>query len=192
MGKKVNFGKAIVDVSGIVFAVLLALWLENWMQEKEKNDLAQEISSRITIEIQENRTELVSAIDENQTVIVAINSYLSADEKDLQQLSDTQFFATNSSDAAWVSAKMTNSITLMPLDQIRALADLYETQKYHTNYNQNFFRGIAELMVVIQYEEDKTRALSTYMMNISISNSIGQQLLAKYDSYLGIEDDQTS
>ena len=185
---RINPGKIAAEMTGIVFAVLLALWLEGLREDAELQEIADELSKRIVVEIEINRAELIGAMADNDavlTILVPLAALDVAKFEDIQGL--TYFTAGNTTDSAWKSAQMTNATRLMSLDELTTIADVYETQDYYRDYNQNFMRGIATVFVGFQDDESRQSALRILITNISVSNFIGDQLLVKYDAFLGIE-----
>ena len=170
---------------GIIFAVLLALWLENWMQETELQSQADEILIRIEQEIRANKNDLEDAIKDNEASIVGIQGVLNSEDRDLSRLGG--FFiisAGATSDSAWESAKMTKALTMMPLDTVAQLAEIYDTQDYYKEYAIFVIQDYASLVSSIQFNEDVDKSSIKFIQHLAIINALARQLVASYDAYL--------
>ncbi len=185
--KKVNvsWAKLAAEMAGIVFAVLLALWLEGWWAEAEQQAHADDMLERIFVEVSENREELLEAIAINTRNIETLNAYLEDKSMELKAIqSAVTISAGSTSDAAWSSAKMTQAVSRMPSEIVGDLAGLYDTQSYYADYTRFFFRQFSDLVTVMQHDEKPRLAVQKFELHLSIMNSLGQQALEKYDEYL--------
>lgn len=187
-----SFRDASLEVVGIVFAVLLALWLESWRDDIERQQRADEALARIRLEVETNRDELKESIVQNQTNIDAIKAALTsepetADEQRALIEKIGPYLAISSgsmSDSAWTSAKMTDVLGRMPADQVAQLAGVYDTQSYYRDYARFFMREYTNLTIDIQYADAGEKAARKFVQHLALLNSIGDQLVVAYSEYL--------
>lgn len=194
--KTSNWKSASLEVVGIVFAVLLALWLESLRDDMELQDRADEALERIRYEIVANKRDLEESIASNQENITAIRAVFSARAADpeaateplLGSIVDYLAFSSSSlSDSAWTSAKMTEVLGKMPPETVSSLAGLYDTQSYYRDYARIFVREYAELTIDIQLDKSADEAARKFVQHAAILNSIGSQLLEAYNEFLGAD-----
>ncbi|SDD34304.1 MULTISPECIES: hypothetical protein [Kordiimonas] len=187
-----NIKDAALEITGIVFAVLLALWLESWRDDMELQQRADVALSRIQLEVETNRREVRASIAENNANIAAITAALKnntgADENRpplIDRIGPHLAISSSSlSDSAWTSAKMTEVLGRMPADHVARLAGVYDTQSYYRDYARFFMREYTNLTIDIQYDEVSDKAARKFVQHLALLNSIGDQLLAAYDGYL--------
>ncbi len=187
-----NMKEAALEVTGIVFAVLLALWLESWRDDMELQQRADDARERIRLEIVANRLELVDSIEQNDSNMKAITAAIRArgGDEGAAPLIDTigPYLAISSSslsDSAWTSAKVTEVLARMPADEVMNFAGVYDTQGYYRDYAHFFMRQYTDLTIDIQQDElAAEKAARKFVQHLALLNSIGRQLVAAYDEYL--------
>lgn len=176
------------EMIGIIFAVLLALWLEGWREDIERQDRADDFLVRIQVEVNENRDSLKSAITANQRNIDGLTNALKAEKVEFEVLANfLEFDAGATRSAAWNSAQMTRSISEMPVETTTTLAALYDTQAYFADYVRVFLRQYTDLTVAMQHGSDPRTAAQKFVMHMAIVNSLATQAVSVYDTFLGPE-----
>lgn len=182
-----RWGKAGVEVAGIVFAVLLALWLEGWREDIERQERADAYLERITIEVTENRVELIDAIAGNKERMVGLKSALDDEDLSLRRLAPfLEVSAGSTINAAWQAAQVTMATSTMPVDTVSRLAAIYETQDYFTSYVRFFFQRFGDLVVEAQNEETSRVAVQKLYFHFQIANSLAEQVVRQYNHFLGL------
>ena len=66
------------EMVGIVFAVILALWLEGWYEDFQRRERADDFLERIRVEVSQNREDLNSAIMARRKTSTASPKFLQA------------------------------------------------------------------------------------------------------------------
>lgn len=184
----VEWRKAGFELAGIVFAVLLALWLESWREDIELQERASEHLERIRAEINQNRTGLKSAIEEHEAYMDGLSAALVSGDISIEAVGPyLQIEGSATSDSAWRSAQMSQSIGKMPLATLGDLASLYDTQAYYTGYLNFFFQGYIDLVSDVQEGVQAEIAVKKFRHHLSIVNSLARQLLRRYDGFLNVE-----
>ncbi len=186
-GQKSNieWRKAGFEMFAIVFAVLLALWLEGWREDIELQHRAGEHLERIRAEIIQNSSGLDEAISEHESYIEGLDAALDANDVSIVAVADfLQIEGSAIGDAAWQSAQMSQSISQMPLEVIGELASIYDTQAYYTDYLNFFFQGYIDLVSDIQAVEQNRVAVQKFRHHLSITNSLAEQLQRRYRRFL--------
>ncbi|MBO6506481.1 MAG: hypothetical protein JJ850_00195 [Kordiimonadaceae bacterium] len=175
------------EVAAIVFAVLLALWLEGWRNDVELADRAATHLDRIRAEVQQNRESLVNAIAEHEAYMTGLGEALETGDLDIQKVGPfLQIEGGATSDAAWRSAQLSQSIAaMMPLETLNRLSALYETQGYYTDYLNYFFQDYVNLITEIEAGDEAPKYVQKFRRHLSVTNSLAEQLLNRYDTFLG-------
>ena len=122
----------LVEFASVVFAVLLALGVNEWWEGREREEQVHRTTDAVVREIRENRSQLArtdSAAWRDQmagldSAIVALRA-----ERDPDDLGVDWNVALLSS-AAWETAQITGVTRDMSLDHVIELAQLYEFQRY--------------------------------------------------------------
>lgn len=180
-----RWGKAGAEIVGIVFAVLLALWLEGWREDVEMQERADDFIARITLEVTENQSGLKDAVAENNVRIAGLRTALANGDIAIDQIGQYLVISGGStSHAAWQSAQMTEAIGHMPIETVSVLARLYDSQAYYADYMRFIFQRYTELTTAAQRPADAREALRMFQQHLSIANSLAEQLLAQYDAFL--------
>lgn len=183
--QSVNWKSALLEVAGIVFAVLLALWLEGWREEQEQYRQAQENLGRVIAEIQQNRADLITSIAVHQSYIDALSTALKEEEALLDALAPyLKIDGGTTSDAAWQSARMSASVGKIPPEVTMQLAAVYDTQAYYADYLNFFFQRYIDLISNIENDADYRVPTRKFVRHLSVTNSLADQLLERYDGLL--------
>jgi len=173
------------EIAGIVFAVLLALWLEGWREDVELQERADDFVARITAEVTENQTGLKEAIAENDIRITGLRAARESGDIAIDQIGQYLVISGGStSNAAWQSAQMTQAIGHMPVETVSVLARLYDSQAYYADYMRFIFQRYTELTTAAQRPDDAREALQMFQQHLAIANSLAGQLLEHYDAFL--------
>ena len=183
--RDIDWRNLLTEMLGIIFAVLLALWLEGWREEIELKARADEFLARIHTEVAKNRADIEEAVADNQANIEGLRAAIEAGTIDIQTIAPfLKVSGGSTSNAAWQSAQMTQSIAKMPIETVAELAGLYDTQAYYTDYVSFFFQRYTDLTMAIQDPATARPAAQKFEQHLSITNSMAQQLLARYDAFL--------
>ena len=183
-----RWGKAGFEVTGIVFAVLLALWLEGWREDVERQERADNHLERIRAEVRQNHEGLIEAINDNQSYVDGLGAAITAEDLSLNIIAPyLQISGGSTTNSAWRSAQMTQSIGNMPIQTVTDLAALYDTQSYYANYLSAFFNQYTDLVIAAQDDEKKLVAVRTIRQHLMITNSLAQQAIDQYENFLGIQ-----
>ncbi len=182
---KIDFKKIAVEMFSIIFAVMLALGIEDWMQDRERDDRAALMMERITAEVQNNRDELKKAIADNNKFAEGLKKALRKENTIFEDVSPfIQMSAGSINNSAWSSAQMTNVITYMPIETVGQLASLYDTQSYYTKFAQGFIQGFADYSVGVQQPDQMKMVTKKFITNLMIMNSLASNIVDGYDTFL--------
>ena len=185
MKKSIEWRQITIEMTSIIFAVLLALGLEGWMQDRELNERADKMLERINSEISENRDALKESMMENKSYIDGIMAAAKDGEFVFDDIAPfIKLSAGGGEDAAWSSAKMTNAISVMPLDTMKSIANIYSTQTYYTEYSRALMLMFADMTVNIQKPEQTKDQAYKFLTHLRVLDSLATSLNTLYDEHL--------
>lgn len=186
----VEWRKAGFEIFAIVFAVLLALWVEDWWAEVERQERADLHLERIRAEIADNRSSLKGVIEQHETYIAGLEAALAEGDIALQQIGPfLQAEGGAVSEAAWRSAQISQSVSKMPFETVSDLAGLYDTQAYYTGYVNSFFQRYVDLISDIEAGDGGEIPVRNFVRHLEITNGLADQLLGGYYEFLGDAED---
>ncbi|MDN5202095.1 hypothetical protein QQ008_11995 [Fulvivirgaceae bacterium BMA10] len=175
--------KLVAEVATVVFAVLLALGLNSWKENKANRDEAAKALDNIVREVEANLKSLKSNIAVNDEKLPELkimeDSLENHDKVDSYGVGYDQTFLN---EAAWNAANATGSIKHFDYETIHELSEIYQLQTFYSRYGDNFF----ELAVSPDFY-NADRALELVKSNITlirISNSAGNSLVRLYQDFL--------
>ncbi len=181
----------VFEAIAIVFAVLLALWLEGWREDIEQKERADDFLARIQSEVQQNYTELSQAIVENEEQIEGLKAALDDDDLSLERIGPfLQISGGSTVSSAWQSAQMTRAISAMPVETVAQLAVIYDTQTYYANNLQSLFDHFADLIVASQNETTQKEAVLKMIVRLQVLNDFAGQTVRRYRPFLGIPEQE--
>ncbi len=143
----VSLTRLVAEVTSVVFAVLVALALDEWWEDRENVANAEASLIAIAEEMRENRDELmggdavvVSEMMEELDSAIAI-----FDRGETPEGASINWDLALLSSAAWQTAQLNRATTYMALDRVVDLAQVYEFQRYYSRIQDDLFDSITGL-----------------------------------------------
>jgi hypothetical protein len=143
----VSLTRLAAEVVSVVFAVLVALALDEWWEDRENAANARASLVAIAEEMRENRDELapgdsaeVGTMMENLDSAIAI-----FDRGERPEGASVNWELALLSSAAWETAQISRATTHMELGQVVNLAQVYEFQRYYSRIQDGLFDAISGL-----------------------------------------------
>ncbi|MEJ2203493.1 MAG: hypothetical protein P8170_05245 [Gemmatimonadota bacterium] len=115
----------LLEVASVVFAVLVALAVDEWRQDRENGQLAQRALAGIATEIRGNLGELDDARDANRAMLVVLDSALTSETP---QGFGVHFEYALLSSAAWQTSQVTQAIHFVDYGLVQRIARVYDLQ----------------------------------------------------------------
>jgi len=129
----------LLEAASVVFAVLVALAVDEWRQDRENVQLAERALAGIAAEIRSNLGELDDARDPNHAMLAQLDSALTSDtERDF----GVQFEYALLSAAAWQTSQVTQAIHFVEYGLVQRIARVYDLQTLFVEGQ----RGLVEQM----------------------------------------------
>ena len=178
MNKK-TIWQVVFEFTSILFAVLLALGLNAYKGNVDAKNEAEVLKRSILKECKENRIKIDSMLIKNKSYYNYLDSLVSLDPDDVSSVPfayDLEFL-TN---AAWTIAQNNTAINQLDQEFLIALADIYQSQEFFTDFSLSFFKSIGEYATQQDNIPPYNTALSLYY-SISVMNSNMESLREDYD-----------
>jgi cell division protein ZapA (FtsZ GTPase activity inhibitor) len=176
----------LLEAVSVVFAVLLALAVDEWRETRSRNALAARARASILEEIRSNDSKLRNTRDSNRALLQRIEETLSRVERREPEISlEFNFKIALLSSAAWQTAQMTQAANLLDFDWLRGVSNAYELQGiYLTSQSAVVDRisGISEIL-----EDDPQRMLTIIAERLRANLSIQDSVLEEYAKVLKAE-----
>jgi hypothetical protein len=173
--------QALAEAAFVVFAVLVALAVDEWWEDRERAELAVRTTEAIAGEIRRNRDQLIS----NRTgadpaaLVAALDSAIAAyrDDRPPGDVS-VNWNVVLLSSAAWEIARLNEITRTMDLDRVMRLAELYELQGFFARNQDALASMISD--VGARMETEPVMALSQVRSRLRLTASLGQTLTTVY------------
>jgi len=177
---RVRLGRMLLDVVGVVFAVLVALAADEWRDNRELQQQADRAQAAVLAELRANRTELERtrpSIDSTEARL-AEGSRVSAEGRARALSLDLEF--PDFSDAAWRITQVTDAASRIDFDWLTRVARIYETQELYGEERSAILQTLGEMGTAGQNPEvDRLRN------QVHILRQLHDQLVQRYDQFLG-------
>lgn len=153
----------------VVFAVLVALAVEQWREDQERQELADRATAAVVAEIQSNLEELRKSRAMNEGLLEMVIAADQADElpDDFNLTFDYSILST----AAWETARVTQATHYMPLERVQSVAKSYNLQELFERSQDEVMDFI--LNVGPMAREDPNRIPS--LIRGPLTNAIGME-----------------
>ena len=179
---KEKLPELLLEAASVVFAVLLALAVDEWRETRSRNALADRARTGILEEIRSNETELRNTRDNNRALLKQIEEA----QSQLAQKRDTalqfHFEIALLSSAAWNTAQMTQAANYLDFDWLRRVSNVHELQGlYVTSQSAVVDRlsGISEIV-----GNDPRRMLDIIAERLRVALVTQDSLLEEYAKLL--------
>lgn len=172
----------------IVLALLGALAIDEWRETRKKKDQAQSARKAIEDEIIENLDQIESKLTMHKRLLDDLKEKLAAHKKnpDAPANFDFNFPMALISSAAWDSAKMTQAIQLLPLEDVSLLSKIYQFQDV---YSKNQDKIIEKVMTIGELKDEEFPLFArAFYHRLEILIAINGDLQTAYRKSLGREE----
>jgi len=171
-----------IEIFSVVFAVLLALSLNEWRKNASNRQLVNKAYSNIYIEINTNMEKLASVVPQYDSLIYILDSVITRMERN-----DTNFHFTFGnfnlellSHTAWDAAKVTNSVNLMNFEEVIEISGVYDAQEIYSNLIAGFIEA-RQAEIMIKPEDNVLKLLYLTRSYLQQFSNIGKQLVESYE-----------
>lgn len=170
----------LLEAVSVVFAVVIALGVDEWWEDRENLEMAGRALDAIVAEVQDNRDELLEGREANEALLERAVRVASADTV-VEDLTLGYQYALLS-EAGWETARVTQSTHYIPLATVQRITQVYAMQQlFRTSQDQ--------VLQVILNESPSDPASAVQLAKrlvtpLSIAQGLEQTLVMSYDSLL--------
>lgn len=176
----------LLEAASVVFAVLLALAVDEWREARSRKALADRARASILEEIRANAAELRGTLAGNRTMLKGLEEDLPRVEKGERPTLEVNFSIALLSSASWQTAQVTQAAHFVEYDWVMRVSRIYELQALYMTHQTSLLDridGIPELV-----EDDPRRMLTVMIQRIRTVLNFQTALLAGYEEVLGKTD----
>ena len=177
------------ESASVIAAILLALAINEWWEDHEREQRKAKLLDRLYIEMAEN-LELLKAAHEHHSshlefIRAETNKAENLSAEDYQRIFTAMYRKgimrpALLTDANWEIAKLTNLISYIELEQLSALIKVYALFETHeTRWQQN-----GDAQTLINLEEDPEKVVGVYFDILNETWWIERSLIATIESLL--------
>lgn len=170
-----------LEATFIVFAVLVALAVDEWNEGREYREQAEIARGAVVTELQGNREELRTSAPTVQTMLEEVGAVVSR----LQGGEVVEGAALSGelpdfSDAAWETARSTGVLARMDYEWVLRTARVYETQELTLELQRDLLTSFGSLAV----RAPELDRFMDFQGELAILNMLYQDLGGRYDELL--------
>ena len=179
--------RILVEVVSVVFAVLVALAVDEWRQDRQVRHDAEAAKAAILAELRANDAELVRtgpSVDSLAARLAVLRERIRAGSRSTTGSLNVQL--PDFSDAAWRTAQMTRATTHLDLAWLIRVAKAYEAQSLYTDLRNDVVHTFAGIN-----GDESTSALTRLAGQLGVLQQLGAGLEAKYDTIFAPPADTT-
>ena len=174
-----------VEASMVVLAVVIALAVDEWREDKQQEELAERALQVVIAEIESNRDEVVESAVDNTALLEQVVAAAATDS--MPPDFDLTFEYSLISSSGWETAQMTQATHFMSLDQVQNLARLYGMQDLFQQAQDRMLAFILDIGQIAS--DDVTRIPDRARAPLTTAVGMGDALVEAYDRFLeGLED----
>ncbi len=177
---RVRVGRMVLDMIGVVFAVVVALAADEWRENRELQQRADRAQAAVLAELRANRAELARtrpSIDSVQARLAEGARVLAEGGNPALNL-NLEF--PDFSDAAWRITQVTDAASRLDFAWLTSIARIYETQRLYGEERSAILQTLGGMGV-----GRAPPTVDRLRTEMSILRQLHDQLLKSYDSVLG-------
>lgn len=171
----------LIEAASVVVALLLALAINNWSEERQQDQRADAARAAILVELKENRSELASVQPNIRDTLERLRAAVSSEAAQPTQLRIELDIALLSS-AAWQAAATTRASQSIDLTWITRMAKVYELQD---NFQRVQNLAVDQLSSIAPVDSLDGREIALSMIpRLNALAQIADGLMQNYDEAL--------
>lgn len=176
--KKISYKSLLLEFVSVIFAVLVALGVNEYWKDRSNQQLADKSIKNILIEIKSNQTLLARHHKYHKSMLEKTDSLLSKNSKNEYDLSLKSGILLNT---AWKSANIANSILYFDYETITKLTVIYNLQELYAKEIDKLYTLFGSL----EFHKTETDILlKSYKFHLKLFLILGDNLLSNYDEFL--------
>jgi putative cell wall-binding protein len=173
----------LLEAASVVFAVLLALGVDEWRENRSRQALAMRAMDSIVRELQANRRELANIQQVNKPELDRINEQVKALEKAVVREIGVSLQLAQLSSAAWQTTQSTEALQLLEFEWLVDVAGTYELQRLVVQTQSDIVPRISEILAA-ETQRQRLTQMRHLSSRISVLMMLSTQLTTAYDQVL--------
>ncbi|MEN8374036.1 MAG: hypothetical protein ABFS34_01150 [Gemmatimonadota bacterium] len=141
-----RIGGLLLEAASVVFAVLVALAVDEWWEDRENAQLAARALDAVAAEMEDNRRAVddYGTSDDPDQVLEGLQAAIAVyREGDQPESVGVEWDIALLSSAAWETAQLTRSTQFMELERVIEIAQIYEFQRFFAGTQEALVAGIS-------------------------------------------------
>jgi hypothetical protein len=174
-----------VEAFSVMLAVLIALGVDEWRENRANQELAATAQANILEEIEGNRDELAGVGDLNTALLERIAGYIEGAESTAADSLSVEFEFALLSTAAWQTAQVTRAAHFLDFDWMSRVARLYNLQEL---YDRSQTAVVEHMSLGEVPDEELPQFLRTLQARVALVTTLHNGLAQEYaDLLAGID-----
>jgi len=174
-----------IEIISVVFAVLVALGVDQWWEKRENVELASKLKTEIEGEIQKNLVETEKTHDNYTSTFDTIMVYLEGPDSLLLDIKLNIELAILTS-ATWNTAQMLRATHYMDYDWVIEVATQYELQSIYLESQKQFLDVLGKLAEE-QAGDNPRKLFNSLVGRLFVLNSLQDGLIEGYNDLLNFD-----
>lgn len=171
---------AIMEAALIVFAVLVALGVDEYWETLEERALAETAVERIAAEVASNRADLLNSRESNVRLAEDLERAISSlDAGDGPGIDGVNYEVSLLGTDAWQTAQVTRAVHFMDFDQVGRISQVYRVQQLYVERQAPIVDAVSTLGV-----GDIGMSFRAIRRGLAVTLALECNLVAEYDSLL--------
>jgi len=178
---KLKPSKVILEITSIVFAVLLALGLDAWQERRKDHQAVQAITEDIITEVRQNLRAAQTIFAANTLTADSLRHKIAAYESGASRDLSSTLLVTDASDIAWRTANTSQVARLLDRDLLFAFERTYKEQALYDALVQNY----RAFQVSMDPDMDQLKRVKYRLTYLRRMNARVEELIQAYETLLG-------
>jgi len=123
--------KLLIEFISVTFAVFLGLMLNQWKDNQNNQNLANQSSNSIRAEIDRNNVKVKEMIESHEIILSRLDSIITLTEAERHDNVSLKLNFQIINSTSWETAKLTQAIAHMDINNVSEIADVYHYQNYY-------------------------------------------------------------
>lgn len=173
-----------LEVFSVVLAVLLALFVNDWREDRAMSATADRALLAVIEEIRGNRGELAPTVEDHQISLDSLRAAVAAIESGADVSGGSvEYDVALLKGTAWETARMTQVVIHMDYEVVAELSEVYELQGLYLRMTDDFVDNMLSRAQPTTVDEARRMYLhhASYISNLV---KLGNSLLTSYDEVL--------
>lgn len=179
----------LIETVSVIFAVLLALMINQWQKNKDNDELLLRSLMGITTELENNLKDMQDNVPKHERVLQQLDEGINAlkSKKDGVTV-DTSVYYVLFSASAWEAAKLSGAINQMKFEWIDKLSETYRLQALYENLQSQLVLQMSSSHGDTGDDDDRQalRIMNQSKYQVSVLLSVNQALITFYQKSLAM------